>query len=99
MAETFAPEIPKRIIGEPFKLLRLKKNTSKLDIGEDGPLFENIGNGINEFITEVRCEQEEFYPTLKNEFLFLKEVLESQVKHLKVVVTRCTPSTSSSTDS
>lgn len=81
--ETFGMEAIK-CRGEPFRLLRLQKNPAKLDICEECPFFENIGRGIDDFVSEVRAEQEELYPVLKNEYLFLKEVIEAKVKYAKV---------------
>ena len=69
---------------DPFSLLRLERSQTKLELTEESPFFSNIGNAIEEFFEELQYEQDEFYPVMKNEYLFIKEIIESNVEHLKV---------------
>ena len=69
---------------EKLKFLKLEPDSNDLEISEDSDFFGNIGRSLEEFVHEVNLVQDRFYPSLRNEFLFIKETLEGSIKHVKV---------------
>lgn len=74
---------PKKIDGN-FKFLRTERDPVKLNISEESQFFNNIGQSMENFLGETCEAQNELFPVLKNEFLFIKEIVESRVKFAKV---------------
>ena len=69
---------------EDFKFLRLQRNPKRLEMTEESPFFGHIGKSMEEFFEEVEQEQTNFFPQMRNEFLFVKETIESKCEHVKV---------------
>jgi hypothetical protein len=79
-----SPEfIPKPLNGS-YQFLRMERDPSKLNMSEDSPFFENVGNAMEEYFLEIDNSQDEMFSIVKNEYLFVKETIESVVKHSKV---------------
>lgn len=52
----------------------------------DDNLFKRIGDSLIVYLKEVHEVQLHFYKDLKNEFLFLKEIIEENVENIQVIV-------------
>ena len=74
---------PKKINGK-FNFLRSERDPLKLNISEDSSFFQNVGQSMQDFLNETREAQNQLFPSIKNEFLFIKETVEQRVKHAKV---------------
>jgi hypothetical protein len=81
---TPSPEFIPKTFNGTYELLRLERDPSKLDISEESSFYENVGNAMEEYFVEIQNIQEDLLPKMKNEYLFMKEIIESHVKHSKV---------------
>ena len=84
MNGNFSSDFQSKVKKEEFNFLRLQRNSKRLEMTEESPFFGYIGKSMEIFFDEVTQEQNDFYPSMKNEYLFIKEIIESKQKHVKV---------------